>query len=419
MNRPKTPLPLTDEPAAEAWNPAAALCCVVCGATQPMGAAFAGCPRCAGSGAPAPLEVVYENQQLPHGDIREILAWLAAERQPMAAERRVSLGRAVTPLVPVPAFGRSVYVKNETLNPTWSHKDRLHEVAAGAAVLLGARGILASSTGNHGAAAAAYAAAAGLPAVIFCHPDASAAALQMIAAYGGLIAQFDSAEQKQALVSLVDDGWFPATSMDPVVSGRSNPYGAEGYKAIAYEVAAELGRLPDAIIVPTASGDTVYGVAKGFNEVAEATGLPATRIVAAQPQTANPLQRSMDNHTPVRVTDARSFALSVADPLTGQQAMAALRRWNGETVAVSEDAIREAMRSFASSGLLVEAASAVSLAGYQQLCAEERIADGASVVLLATCAGVKWPRQLAEVFPTRPLPDRAHLRDALTHLTSH
>jgi threonine synthase len=279
--------------------------------------------------------------------------------------------------------------------------------------MISARGVVASSTGNHGAAAAAHATAVGLPAAIFCHPEASVAAMQMIAAYGGLIAQFDPEQQHDALVAMVDDGWFPATSMDPLVSGRCNPYGAEGYKSIAYEIVAELGDTPDAIIVPTASGDTLYGVAKGFAEVSEVTGMSATRIVAAQPETADPLRRSMQRGAFTRATGARSFALSVADAASGRHAMTALNRWNGETVSVSEDHIRDATWAFARSGLLVEPASAVSLAGSRQLLADGRIDDDARIVLLATCAGIKWPRELATMFPVRPLRDADQLRSQI------
>ena len=403
-------------PTGIGWNPAAAVRCMECGDTQPMGPWFGGCPRCAAIGSPAPLEVVYSDRPPQLGEPNAALGWLARHRQPIPADRLVTLGRNQTPLAAVAAFGRSIYVKNETVNPTWSHKDRLHEVGVGVAKMIGARGVVASSTGNHGAAAAAHAAAAGLPAAIFCHPEASAAAMQMIAAYGGLIAQFDPDKQHDALVAMVDNGWFPATSMDPLVSGRCNPYGAEGYKSIAYEIVAALGDTPDAIIVPTASGDTLYGVAKGFAEVTEVTGLQPTRIVAAQPQSADPLRRSMQVGSFTRAPGAHSVALSVADAASGRHAMAALRRWNGETVTVSEEGICDATLAYARSGLLVEPASAVSLAGSRQLLVEDRIDEDAHIVLLATCAGIKWPRELATMFPVRPLRDADQLRGQVGNL---
>jgi threonine synthase len=399
------------------WNPHARLRCIDCGNEQPLGPAFKGCERCANGGEHAPLEVVYEGADPPReSELRSVLQWLSVDRQPIAPTKRVSLGRTPTPLVPVTSLGPTVLVKNETLNPTWAHKDRLHEVNVGVAKLLGSAGVVASTTGNHGAAAAAHAAAADLPSVIFCHPEASSTTLGMISAYGGAVVQLSPENEHTAVASMVDEGWFPATSMDPMISGRSNPYGSEGYKLIAYEIVAAMGCLPEAVVVPTASGDTVYGIAKGFAEVAIARGSAPTRIVAAQPETANPLQRSMRNHRVARVPDARSFALSVSEEVTGRQAMVALQRWDGDVVSASEASIRDSVRRFARAGLLVEPASAVSYAGFQRALDNGLIGVGDTVVLLATSSGVKWPRELEEIFPVTPVTDPHALKIMLEEL---
>lgn len=397
------------------WNPLARLRCIGCGGEQPLGAAFNGCSRCSEDLEHAPLEVIYEESDPLRGsDPRSVSQLLSCDRQPIAPAKRISLGRSPTPLVPAPTLGPMVLIKNETLSPTWGHKDRLHELNAGVAKLLGSKGIVASTTGNHGAAAAAHAAAAKLPAVIFCHPEASPATLQMISAYGGTVVQVNPEEQQAAVRSMVDEGWYPATSMDPITSGRSNPYGAEGYKSIAYEIAADLRQLPEAVIIPTASGDTVYGVAKGFAEIAAAIGSPPTRIIATQPEAANPLQRSILANQIVHMPNARSFALSVSDSVTGRQAIAALQRWGGNVVSVPETEIQDSVRAFARIGLLIEPASALSLAGYQQALEESLIGSEDVVVLLATAAGIKWPRELAEIFPVSPIRNFGALESLLS-----
>ncbi|MDF3015104.1 MAG: hypothetical protein K0R44_329, partial [Thermomicrobiales bacterium] len=157
-----------------------------------------------------------------------------------------------------------MYLKNEAFSLTGSHKDRYNAVAARVARHLGSRGIVASSTGNHGVSAAAQAAVAGLPSVVFCHPEAPAGLLRAIGAFRGVAAQLEPGAQRAALVALVDDGWFPATSMDPTLSGAANPFAAEGYKVTAYETVEQLGTMPDAVFIPTAGGDTYYGITKGF-----------------------------------------------------------------------------------------------------------------------------------------------------------
>jgi threonine synthase len=406
-------------PLSEAWNPRARLHCLECDATFELAPMLNGCPICDEQGASAPLEVVYVDTASagPQScDLKEVLSWLVQTRQPLNAGWTVTLGRTATPLVGIASFGTNVYVKNESTNPTWGHKDRLHEVAVGAAQAFRRRGIVASSTGNHGAAAAAHAAAGGLPSVVFCHPQASPVALQMIAAYGGIVAQFDPSGQRGALISLVDDGWFPATSMDPLVSGRANPFGAEGYKAIAYEVAGSLGHLPDIVIVPTASGDTFYGVAKGFAEIAAYTHEPMPRLVAAQPEAANPLQQSLNNGKFTRVNDPHSIALSVADGASGRQALFAARQWNGSAVSVSDNAIVQAFRDFAAAGLLVEPASALPLAAYRTMLETKTVHDADVVVLLATSAAIKWPSVMADIFPVSPVGSSNDLDRALQGL---
>jgi threonine synthase len=389
------------------WNPRARLRCMHCGDLSERSRAVRGCPACAAGDGPAPLEVIYTDGDGPAPDNRprldSALGWLAVHHQPIAPSAVISIGRPVTPLVRQQAFGPSVYIKNETLNPTWGHKDRLHEVAAGVARLISARGLVASSTGNHGAAAAAHAAVAGLPSVIFCHLQASPAAVKMITAYGGLAVQVTPSEAREALAGLVDDGWFPATSMDPAVSGRSNPYGAEGYKTLSLEVTRQLGELPGTVIVPTASGDTLYGIAKGFAEISELTGEPMPLMVSAQPEGGDPLARSIAAGQPVTVPDPHSMALSVADPFTGRHALAAIRRWGGQAVSVREDAIVDAVRQLAAAGLLAEPASAVALAGLWRLRDAGHLTPHRAVVLILTSAGVKWPGPIEEIFPDPPL----------------
>lgn len=411
---------------AGGWNPSARVRCMFCDYETDCGDAAgdgavgagaatgsAGCPRCGGIEGPSPLEVVYVPDGEPPRDLGRALRWLAGHRLPIGPEAMVSLGRPVTPLVPQPALGPGVYLKNESLNPTWGHKDRTHEITVGAARLIGARGVVTSTTGNHGAAAAAHAAAAGLPSVVFCDPLASPVTMQMITAYGGLAVQVEPSKARQALIDLVEDGWFPATGMDPLVSGRSNPYGAEGYKSISLEVAAQLGEIPAAVIVPTASGDTLYGIAKGFAEISELTGEPMPRIVSAQPDQADPLARSLAAGRPVHVPDAHSMALSVADASTGRHALAALQRWAGAAVSVPEHAIVDAVRDLAARGYLAEPASAVALAGLRALPPADRPAPGRPIVLILTSSGVKWPEPTGQIFPGQPLRSLAELTDRL------
>ena len=338
---------------------------------------------------------------------------LRQELLPIGIGSRIDLGQGRTPLVPLPRVGSNVFVKNETTNPTWSHKDRGHSLGVGVAKLLGARGIVTTSTGNHGASAAAFAAAARIPALVFCHPKMPTLMVKMISSYGGIAATLPPREQREVLIELVEAGWFPATSMDWEVSGRGNPYAAEAYKEVAYEVLESLGRAPRAVIVPTAGGDTLFGVMKGFAEAAQLIGTEMPLVIATQPRLANSLERSFKVGRTVDVPDARSIALSLSDNRVGRQGLIALQRWNGAVVTVSERAIRDAVQHFAHEGFFFEPASAATLAGYQQALITGLVAAKDSVVLLATASGAKWAASLGGMFKSNLVTNRDALTRAL------
>jgi threonine synthase len=321
--------------------------------------------------------------------------------------------RSATPLDPAPRFGSAVHLKNEAFSLTGSHKDRYHAIAARVAAHLGARGVVTSSTGNHGVSAAAHAAAAGLPSIVFCHPRAPEGLLRAIGACGGIAAQLPPHEQREALVSLVADGWFPATSMDPALTGAGNPFGVEGYKETAYETVAQLGRMPGAFFIPTAGGDTYFGVMQGFAELASLSGTAMPVVFAVQPEGANPLSRSLAAGRQITVDQPASIALSLSDQQTGRQAMVAADRWGGQAIDVTEDAIHRAIADLAGMGVYTDPASAAALAGYRHTVASGHLAPDATAVLLLTSSGFKWPDEMAAVFPAGAVQSVPHLRRRL------
>jgi threonine synthase len=371
----------------EGWTPGTRLRCISCQAEVPLGPEYFGCRVCTGG---EPLEVVYTGASSTWADLNAGISWMSQALQPLAPPAPVRLGQGNTPLIAAPGLGSAVWVKNETQNPTWSHKDRAHAINAGVARLLGAPGMICTTTGNHGASAAAFAAVAGCRAVALCHPNTPQTLLDMIRAYGGVAAKVPAEARSDVVRELVDRGWYPATSMDPSLSGRSTPYGVEAYKLIAYEIVRALGGAPAAIVVPSASGDTLYGIAKGFDELHSMLGLDRVLSIAVQPETANTLQRSIASGQVEEVPRASSIALSIAETRTGRQGLVASRRWPVTAVTVSEAAILESTADLAAMGLLLEPAAASSLAGYRATVQDGLISSEDQVVLLATSAGPKW-----------------------------
>ena len=246
------------------WTPGMRLRCPACAETSAPGPAWQGCVGCGGE----PLEVVYADS--------------APARLPLPCSDLTSLGHVPTPLVPAPGHDRT-WLKLELVSPTGSHKDRFHAVTSAIARLAGSPGVVTTSSGNHGVSCAAHAAADGLPCVVLSTAELPRALEAQIAAHGALVATLDDGERRRAVLDLVDLGWQPATSTDPALAGAGNPYGAEGYRAIAAEIVSDLGSVPGAVAVPVASGDAVLGVVTGFADLAAGGVGPAPLVLACQP----------------------------------------------------------------------------------------------------------------------------------------
>lgn len=394
----------------DALNPAAYITCLHCGVRTDTRAPFWGCQVC---GQNAPLKIDY-------ADVLE------SECSPLAAVARARSAYSLflpqanltqldapTPLTHAPALGPNVYLKQETFSQTHSHKDRYQSIASRMARLSGAQGVVASSTGNHGVSAAAHAAMVGLPSVVFCHPDAPKGLLGAIGAFGGEVAQLTADEQRPALIALVQDGWFPATSLDPILTGAANPYAAEGYKAVAWEIVEQLAGPPDAVFIPTAGGDTYYGIAKGLAEITRLANAAMPTVYAVQPDGANALSQSLAAGQQVTLEAPESIALSIADAQSGRHALAVIAKWHGRVADVPEIAIRTAVIDLAQLGIYTDPASAAALAGYRQAVSNGELDPAAITVLLLTSSGFKWPAAMEAIFPPRSARSLAGLRARL------
>jgi len=380
------------------FNPRARLRCLVCGTSYETAMLWTGCPRCPD---PRPLVVDYDDRpalaQADAASLGEAIAAIAAQRTPLAAAiEPLTLGQGNTPLVPFASPGGDLYLKMEGQNPTGSHKDRFQGLATTLARAAGAPGVVTSSTGNHGTACAAFAAAAKLPCLVFLNQRSPRALQTQIAAHAAHIAMIPGGTAS-ALAALVDRGWFPATTADPAVSARANPYGQEAYRSIAYEIAADLGRAPDVVAVPAAGGDTVYAIWRGFRDLEQILGVGMPTVLACQPEGAAPLVATEQLAAMVSQTVPEPFSLaaSTCESRTGWHATVAIRD-SGAAVAVTERAIRHAWRELADQGFFVEPASAVALAGLRHARQEGLVGDGVAVCI-ATSSGQNWAADIDTV----------------------
>ena len=346
-----------------------------------------GCPRTSTDGVSYPVEVDYAYDRVPHGlfgaagaTARHGLDRWAPLLPPLAAP---GLGEGGTPLVDL---GGGVLVKDESRNPTWSHKDRLNRCTVSAAVACGAPGVVVASSGNHGASAAAYAARAGLRCVVLTSPQPPPAVVSFLHAYGAEVLPVP-VEARRPLMRRVHEeyGLHPVSSLTPTHTGH--PFGAEGYKTVAYEVFREVG-VPAAVFVPTGYGELLFGVAKGFAELHRlglARAVP--RLFSCEPAAGGPLAAAIRRGLPaVTVPVGATDAYSIACQVGGYRGVRAIRDSGGEALLVADPELAGARRELARAGLWTELSAAAGLAGLRQYGADRF--DG-PVVCVSTSSGFK------------------------------
>lgn len=379
---------------------------------------FSGCPRCRARGIAVNLSVKLDldplggltpEQLAPRSGRRGL--WRFSALMPVTTDRPVTLGEGATPLIHLERLGRRLglsrlFAKDESRNPTWSHKDRLCAVAVTHAVESGARVVTIASTGNHGASTAAYAARAGLTCVIFTLASVPETMKTLMQAYGAAVIECPTSESRWSLMrqGIERLAWYPTSGFSVPPIG-SNPYGIEGYKTIAYEVAEDLSwQAPDLVVVPSAYSDGLAGIWKGMVEL-HALGLikRMPRMVAAEPfgPLAHALERGLD--VPERVEGGDSVAFSIASRYGTYQGLVALRESRGAGVRITDEGVFEAQRALArEEGIFVEPSAAAALAAVLEQRARKVIDPDEVVVLVLTSGGLKDPGASRAWLPAVP-----------------
>ncbi|MFD1544649.1 threonine synthase [Nonomuraea guangzhouensis] len=342
-----------------------------------------GCPKTSTASLAYPVEVDYDYarvsaslfEQEPGPDLARWSPLLPPLHAP-------TLGEGGTPLIPL----EGVYVKDESRNPTWSHKDRLNRITVSAALGAGAPGVVVASSGNHGASAAAYAARAGLPAIVLASADAPPAVHSFVRAYGAKVLAVPVEARWPLMREIVDRlGYHPVSNL--TVTHTGHPFGPEGYKTIAYELFLQLGGVPAAVFAPTGYAELLYGVWKGFTELRR-LGLAGTtpRMFSCEAIAGGPIARAVDTGAPAAIVPLQhTEAYSIGCSVGGHRGVRAVRDSGGEALLVTDDEMRAAQRTLAAQGLWQEVSGAAGLAAYRKL---GRDFDG-PVVCIATSSGFK------------------------------
>ena len=321
---------------------------------------------------------------------------------------RVSIGETQTPLVKSSRIGQeegvdSLFFKME-MGPTLSLKDRGTSLCALKALELGYDTLCVASSGNNAASVSAYAAKAGLPAVVFIQKDTSPSKIYKMLAYGARVVRVDGDMSTAGRIlgeMLKRHRWMQ--------SGGPNPYRLAAKRTVAYEIVHQLGgRAPDALLVPCGGSAGMVSAHRGFSEMVEMGMIPAMpRMIGVQLRACEPITRAFDEArdqvTPVEKMPSFSDALMNNSPYWGNQALGAVRETGGIMVSVSDQEVADAIRGLgATEGLFVEPAGAVTVAGLKKLSAEKRLPPGKRMVCMLTGHGLNAPRA---AFESVPLPE--------------
>jgi threonine synthase len=312
----------------------------------------------------------------------------------------VSLGEAMTPIVPMPRLsknlgGGEILVKDEGRLPTGSFKARGLVMAVSMAKALGIKHMAMPTNGNAGAALAAYASRAGLKTTIFCPEDTPEVNVSEIALQGADVYRVNG---------LIDDcgkivgegkakvGWFDTSTL-------KEPYRIEGKKTMGLELAEQLGwDVPDAIFYPTGGGTGLIGMWKAFDELEKIgfIGAKRPRMVAVQASGCAPMVKAYEDgieHAP-RWENAHTIASGIRVPqaIGDFLILRAVRASKGFAIAVDDDAISVALNEMArEEGFLLCPEGAATYAAYRHALADGRVSKADRVVLFNCASGLKYP----------------------------
>jgi len=380
--------------------------CRECGTEYELQATHV-CEMCFG-----PLDVVYDTDAL-----RKLVSRRRIEEGPKSMWRYrdllpveesvpvVSLGEGFTPLIKADRLGeqlglRNLYLKNDSMNPTNSFKDRVVSVAISWARAHGFETIACASTGNLANSVAAYAARAGLECFVFIPVDLEPAKLVSIGVFEpNVVAVRGNYDEVNRLCSqLVESTPWAFCNIN------IRPFYAEGSKTLTFETVEQLGwKLPDEIVIPIASGCQFVRHRQAVQELLDYGLVPAGRVPAltgAQALGCAPVYNAFISDTPDRVmpvkpnTIARSIA--IGSPSDGVYVNRIARETGGTVEAVSEEEIVEAMRLLArTEGIFTETAGGVTIGVLAKLARAGRWQGDEVVVAYVTGHGLKTADVLA------------------------
>jgi threonine synthase len=395
-----SPVSLTTETQlARSFGAATHLVCRACGAHATLGADYS-CWECFG-----PLEVAYDFGDISREQIQAgpMSLWRYAALLPVPAD--VALSRNLAPgmtrlhraenLARALGITGTLWVKDDSGNPTHSFKDRVVAVAQSAGTQLGFTTLACASTGNLAHAVAAAAARAGQRSVVLVPSNLESHKIQATAAYNGFVVGIDGNydDVNRLCSELIGE---EVSASWGFVNVNLRPYYAEGSKTVGYEIAEQLGwRLPDQVVIPVASGALLTKIDKGWREFTALGLVPERRyrVFGAQATGCNPVSAAFAEGTDVvRPVKPNTIAksLAIGNPADGPYALDAVRRTGGGIGDVTDAEVVEGIRLLAETeGIFAETAGGVTVAVTRKLLREGVLDPSKETVIVNTGEGLK------------------------------
>ena len=363
-----------------------------------------------------PLEVVYDYDAISRVISRERIAsgpltlWRYQDLLPADYSEVTDIQAGFTPLLRSRNLANvlgleELYIKNDSVNPSYSFKDRVVSVASAKALEFGFDTIACASTGNLACAVAAHAARADMKAYVFIPSDLEHGKVLGAAIYAPTLLAVDGTydDVNRLCTELADK--YPWA----FVNINVRPFYADGSKTLGYEVAEQLGwRAPAHTVVPAASGAMFTKIWKGLNEFAELglIGPVHTQMHLTQARGCSPIANAyMDGRFVIKPVKPDSIAksLAIGNPADGYYALRVIEASEGSAVIAEEHEVAEGIRLLAETeGIFTEAAGGVAIAGLKRLAKTGRIKSDEPTVVYITGNGLKTTEVVADA--VKPVP---------------
>ena len=357
-----------------------------------------------------PLDVKYDFPTITKDTFsnREHTYWRYFELLPIENKSNiVSIGAGMTPLIKAEKLGekiglKNLYIKNDSVNPTFSFKDRPAGVAVSKAKEFGLSAVGCASTGNLASATAAHAAKGGFACHVFAPSDIEMAKITQALSYGAnYIAVDGTYDDANRIAAQIGD-----SKGIGIVNINMRSYYVEGSKTLAFEVAEQLDwQVPDQLIVPVGSGAMLNAICKGFEELQQVSllnDITNMHMIAAQPHGCAPIvdafKKNSTDVIPVEYPDTVAKSLAIGDPGDGRYVLKRLKQYNGFAEECNDQEILDAILLLArTEGIFTEPAGGVSLAVLQKMIEQGKIDKNDKVVCYVTGNGLKATESIMTV----------------------